>query len=97
MTIEFWHWLALGFGLLVLEMFLPTGFIFLWVGAAAVVVGALAWIVPGLGWEAEFILWGALSVAAAAFRSPAAPGSMKHSPDTSRASALSLSLSPVNL
>ncbi|MEC9364308.1 MAG: NfeD family protein [Pseudomonadota bacterium] len=64
MTIEFWHWLALGFGLLVLEMFLPTGFIFLWVGAAAVVVGALSWIVPGLGWEAEFILWGALSVAA---------------------------------
>ncbi|HCZ49396.1 MAG TPA: hypothetical protein DCZ11_10355 [Gammaproteobacteria bacterium] len=56
--------MALGFGLLVLEMFLPTGFIFLWVGAAAVVVGALAWIVPGLGWEAEFILWGALSVAA---------------------------------
>lgn len=63
MTIEFWHWLALGFGLLALEMFLPTGFILLWVGVGAVIVGAIAWLVPGMGWEAEFILWGVLSVA----------------------------------
>lgn len=64
MTIEFWHWLALGFGLLALEMFLPSGFILLWVGVGAVVVGAVSWVVPGIGWEAEFILWGVLSVAA---------------------------------
>ncbi len=63
-SIEYWHWLALGFGLLVLEMLLPTEFILLWVGVAAVVVGALSWLFPGIGWRVEFILWGVLSVAA---------------------------------
>ncbi|MES0875206.1 NfeD family protein [Sinimarinibacterium thermocellulolyticum] len=64
MTIEFWHWLALGFGLLALEMFLPTGFILLWLGVGAITVGGIAWIVPGMGWAVEFVLWGALSVIA---------------------------------
>jgi len=63
-NIEYWHWLVLGFALLVLEMFLSTEFIFLWVGAAAAVVGLIAWVFPGLGWEIEFALWGALSVIA---------------------------------
>jgi inner membrane protein len=63
MNIEYWHWLALGFGLLVLEMFLPTEFILLWVGVAAIAVGALAWIVP-TGWQVEFVVWGVLSVLA---------------------------------
>lgn len=62
MAVEFWHWLALGFALLVLEMFLPTGFILLWVGVGAVVVGAVTWILPGMGIEVEFVLWGVLSV-----------------------------------
>ncbi|MEQ1440616.1 NfeD family protein [Fontimonas sp. SYSU GA230001] len=61
-AIEYWHWLALGFGLLVLEMVLPTGFILLWVGIAAVVVGLLSWMIPAMGWQPEFILWGVLSV-----------------------------------
>jgi inner membrane protein len=63
-AIEFWHWLALGFGLLVLEMFLPTGFILLWLGVGAVVVGGITWVVPGMGWALEFVLWGVLSVLA---------------------------------
>lgn len=63
-NIEYWHWLVLGFGLLVLEMFLSTEFILLWVGVAAVVVGVLAWLLPGIGWEIEFVLWGVLSVLA---------------------------------
>ncbi|MFA5938331.1 MAG: NfeD family protein [Sinimarinibacterium sp.] len=64
-ALEYWHWMALGFGLLVVEMVLPTGFILLWVGVAAVVVGALSWLIPGLNWKAEFILWGVLSVVGA--------------------------------
>lgn len=64
MNIEYWHWLALGFGLLVLEMILPTEFILLWVGAAAIVTGGLAWLLPAFGWPFEFVLWGLLSVAA---------------------------------
>jgi membrane protein implicated in regulation of membrane protease activity len=62
MDILYWHWLALGFALLILEMLLPTGFVLLWVGVAAVVVGAVTWLVPGLGWALEFTLWGVLSV-----------------------------------
>ncbi|NKF21301.1 NfeD family protein [Solimonas marina] len=64
MELVYWHWLALGFGLLVLEMFLPTEFVLLWVGVAAIVVGAVAWLLPGLGWPLEFVLWGVLSVSA---------------------------------
>ncbi len=64
MVVEYWHWLALGFGLLVLEMFLPSEFILLWVGVAAVIVGAVAWLFPDISWQVEFALWGALSVLA---------------------------------
>jgi membrane protein implicated in regulation of membrane protease activity len=63
-NIEYWHWLVLGFALLVLEMFLSTEFILLWVGAAAAVVGLIAWVAPGLAWQIEFALWGVLSVIA---------------------------------
>lgn len=59
----FWHWLVLGFGLLLLEMFLPTGFVLIWIGAGALLVGGLAWLVPGLSWEWQMVLFGVLSVA----------------------------------
>ncbi|MCH9828327.1 MAG: NfeD family protein [Gammaproteobacteria bacterium] len=45
-------------------MFLPTEFILLWVGAAAIVVGGVSWLAPALDWKLEFVLWGVLSVAA---------------------------------
>lgn len=63
-VVDYWHWLVLGFGLLVLEMFLPTGFILLWLGAAAVIVGGIVWLVPSLDWQVEVAIWGLLSVAA---------------------------------
>lgn len=61
MEIAWWFWWVLGFGLLILEMLLPTGFILLWVGAAAVAVGALAWLAPALNSEIGLVLWAALS------------------------------------
>ena len=39
--IEPWHWLVLGFSLLIVEMFVPT-FASLWFGVAAVIIAALA-------------------------------------------------------
>lgn len=63
MDVAFWHWLALGFGLLVIEMFLPTGFVLIWIGASALIVGALAWLVPGLGWQVEIVLFAIGSLA----------------------------------
>ena len=58
MDIVFWHWWVLGFGLFVAEMLLPTGFVLIWVGAAALIVGALAWLIPTLSWELQAVLFG---------------------------------------
>lgn len=63
MDILFWHWFVLGFALLLLEMFLPTGFALIWIGAAALIVGALAWLLPNMGWQIEAVLFAAGSVA----------------------------------
>ena len=62
MNLEFWHWGVLGFLLLVAEMFLPTGFVLIWIGASALVVSALSWLVPALSWQAQLVLFGVLSV-----------------------------------
>ncbi len=59
--IEPWHWLVLGFGLMIVEMFIPT-FASLWFGTAAVIVAALSWLLPiSLLWQV--LIWLALSVA----------------------------------
>jgi hypothetical protein len=63
MDIAFWHWWVLGFGLLLIEMFLPTGFALIWIGAAALLVGLLSWLIPALNWEVEMVLFGVLSIA----------------------------------
>ena len=52
--IEPWHWLVLGFTLMIAEMFIPT-FASLWFGAAAVIVAALAWLLPLI--EKQYIIW----------------------------------------
>ena len=58
--IEPWHWLVLGFTLMIAEMFIPT-FASLWFGAAAVIVAALAWLLP-LPALFEVLIWLGLSV-----------------------------------
>lgn len=62
-ALAFWHWLALGLVLLIVEMALPTGFVLLWVGCSALIVGVLAWVLPNMGWQIEFALFGVLSIA----------------------------------
>lgn len=52
----YWHWWIAGLALLVLEMLLPTGFVLLWIGAAAIIVGALSWALP-LGWPLQLVLF----------------------------------------
>lgn len=63
MEIAYWHWWVLGFGLFVAEMLLPTGFVLIWIGAAALIVGGLGWLLPTLGWEVEVVLFALGSVA----------------------------------
>lgn len=62
LVFEPWYWFVLGFGLMMVELMLPS-FAALWFGAAAIVVGILAWIFPGMGTSLELILWMLLSVA----------------------------------
>lgn len=57
--IEPWHWLVLGFVLLIVEMFVPT-FASLWFGAAAIIVAALTWLLP-ISISVQIIIWLVLS------------------------------------
>ena len=57
--IEPWHWLVLGFLLLIIEMFVPT-FASLWFGAAAIIVAALSWLLP-ISIPVQIIAWLVLS------------------------------------
>ncbi len=59
--VVFWHWWALGFILLVIEMLAP-GFFFLFLGAAAAVMGVVLLAVPDMGWQSQLILYSVLSV-----------------------------------
>ncbi|WP_286741483.1 NfeD family protein [Psychrobacter sp. UBA3068] len=57
--IEPWHWLVLGFVLLIVEMFVPT-FASLWFGAAAIIVAALTWLLP-IELSVQIVIWLVLS------------------------------------
>ena len=60
LMIEPWHWLVLGFLLLIVEMFVPT-FASLWFGAAAIIVAALALLLP-IPLLFQVLIWLTLSV-----------------------------------
>lgn len=57
----FWHWLALGGGLLLLEVLTP-GVVFLWLALAAGVTGALLWLAPGLSWQMQLLSFAAAAI-----------------------------------
>lgn len=59
--VVFWHWWALGFLFLVIEMTLP-GFFFLFTGIASAVVGAVLLAAPGLDWKLQMLLFAVVSV-----------------------------------
>ena len=57
--LEPWHWLVLGFVLLIVEIFVPT-FVSLWFGSAAIIVAALSWLIP-IPVSVQIIIWLILS------------------------------------
>lgn len=65
MEIVFWHWLILGFVLLVGEVLLPGTFL-MWPGLAAILTGVLAYAAPSLGWEVHALVFAVATVLAAA-------------------------------
>jgi inner membrane protein len=60
----YWHWIVLGIGLMLSEIFLTTFFI-LWFGAAAVIIGCLLLVVPEMSVSWQVFLWTLLSSALA--------------------------------
>lgn len=61
MELIWWHWVALGLGLIALEMIISTFFI-LWMGLGALITGLVSYILP-LSFTAQILLWTAASAA----------------------------------
>ncbi len=59
--IVFWHWLALGAFLLIVELLAP-GMFFLWMAEAAAVTGLLLFVFPSMGLELQLTIFSVLSV-----------------------------------
>jgi hypothetical protein len=60
-VILFWHWLALGVFLLIVELLAP-GMFFLWMAQAAIFTGIALFVLPNLSWESQAALFSVLSV-----------------------------------
>ena len=58
---DWWIWLLIGFGLLVIEMATPGGLFFMFFGAAAIAVGLLASLGVSQDW-AQLLVFSVLSV-----------------------------------
>lgn len=71
MTILWWHWLALGLALVVLEIATPGAFFIIFFGIAAVLVGVLAFAGIGGPLWVQLLLFSVLSaVGLLVFRNP---------------------------
>ena len=57
----YWHWLALGAALAVVEIVAP-GVFFLWLGLAAIVTGLLLWVIPGTPWTAQLLVFAVVAI-----------------------------------
>lgn len=58
-----WGWLALGFGLIAVEMLILPGGFPLWIGLAALVMAGVTSLFA-MGWQAEMIVFSLLAIAA---------------------------------
>ena len=54
--LAYWHWLVLGIGLVVFEIFIPSFTVF-WFGLGAIVVGIVLWLFPALAVSGQLIIW----------------------------------------
>ncbi|MDH5432537.1 MAG: NfeD family protein [Gammaproteobacteria bacterium] len=59
-SIAYWHWIAIGIVLFILEMLAP-GAIFMWFGFGAVAVGVLLVLMPTMGIEWQIFIFAVLS------------------------------------
>jgi membrane protein implicated in regulation of membrane protease activity len=59
--VDYWHWLALGVVLVILEVLSPGAF-FLWLAISAGIVGVLLMVNPGMAWEYQILAFALFSV-----------------------------------
>lgn len=62
MQIEWWHWMVLGVGLVLLELAIPAFFV-IWFGLGALIVGGALALMPAMPMSAQIGLWILASVA----------------------------------
>ena len=60
-ALVYWHWLAAGLVLLILETLIPANLILLWMGLSALVVGGVSYGFD-TSWQIELVLFGVLSI-----------------------------------
>lgn len=56
MDFEWWHWIVLGFALVVAELAVPAFFI-IWFGLGALLVGLALLVLPDIGLTAQVAMW----------------------------------------
>ena len=56
MDFEWWHWIVLGFALVLAELAVPAFFI-IWFGLGALLVGLLLLVAPAIGMTLQLALW----------------------------------------
>ncbi len=59
-SLVYWHWIVLGFLLLILEMLAP-GAILMWFGAGALLVGGLLYLFPEISWDWQIVIFAVVS------------------------------------
>jgi membrane protein implicated in regulation of membrane protease activity len=62
MTIEWWHWMVLGIGLVLLELAIPAFFV-IWFGLGALFVGVILVAAPSASLPVQVVVWIAASLA----------------------------------
>jgi inner membrane protein len=60
-SVEFWHWLSLGFVLIAAELLISAGFFLLFIGVGAIVTGIVVLLVPDLAWQFQVVTFATLS------------------------------------
>jgi len=61
-SLVYWHWIVLGFILLILEMLAP-GAILMWFGGGAILVGGIVFLFPEIIWEWQVFIFAVVSFA----------------------------------
>ena len=62
MELAWWHWMVIGLGLGLLELFVASFFV-IWFGLGALLVGVAMLAIPDMAFSAQILLWTAASVA----------------------------------